>query len=127
MTTPSEIQNSDWYQGLCDEISSTVIETAYRTKMEVLECWHGIGTKVAKVKREHGEGVVSKLAKDCKIGVSTLYDAIRLAEEAPNLEKFLEDKDKTYSWHKFVHRERIDEEKVPCPKCGTRVSKSRLT
>jgi len=101
----------EWYQYLVTDLKAIIVERLYRSRQEIIECWHEVGKRIATDEnyQKYAKGNINankKLAQDIGKSIQTLYFAIQFYEKCPVLSNALESfpEGKNISWHKIVNK-----------------------
>ena len=42
----TDIQKNEWYKELIDDCKTIIVERLYRSRQEIIECWHEVGERI---------------------------------------------------------------------------------
>ncbi len=99
------IDNSNWYPVLVDDCKAIICERLYRSRQEVIECWHEVGERICTddnyQKAAKGNLKLQKqLARDMEKSITSLYYAVQFFNKFPILSTAVEtfEEGKNISW-----------------------------
>ena len=105
------ITTGDWYQVLVDDCRAIITERVYRSRMEIIECWHELGERICTDEnyQKYAKGNVGahkKLANDIGKSIQSIYFAIQFYTKWPVLSNALEafEEGKNISWYKITSK-----------------------
>ena len=130
----SEITNSDWFQGAVSEIGSIWTQRIKIAQEEKIKAFWEAGKALLKLEQEHppvqGEGVRKILAKHIGCSYSYLCQSAQVAEAYPEFEHIYHtrfgENISIGKLIKIINGDKEQPEKIPCPKCGTKVNPEKL-
>jgi hypothetical protein len=124
---------ASFYTQLVEDCKVLIVEHIYRSKLEIIECWHSLGVRIladnhnferAKI---YGDSIVERLATDLGVSDRTIRRSINFAKAYPQLNDVISDANKqdgkTISWNKICKQleggtdQKTDEEWVTCTNC----------
>ena len=101
----NNLQTQDWYNALVDDCKAIITERLYRSRQEIIECWHEVGERITTdvYYQKYAKGNVErqrKLAEDIGKSLQSLYFAIQFYSKFPVLSNALETfkEGKNISW-----------------------------
>ena len=107
----NNLQTQDWYNALVDDCKAIITERLYRSRQEIIECWHEVGERITTdvYYQKYAKGNVErqrKLAEDIGKSLQSLYFAIQFYSKFPVLSNALETfkEGKNISWFKIVNK-----------------------
>jgi hypothetical protein len=110
-----KVDNNGWYQILVEEIQAIIVERLYRSRQEVISCWHEVGARICTDPnyQKYSKGNLSahrQLAADIGKSLSSLYFAMQFYQKFPILSTLLESSPhgKNLSWHKIINEELVE-------------------
>jgi N6-adenosine-specific RNA methylase IME4 len=106
-----EIQQQEWYELLVEECKAIIVERVYRSKQEIIECWHEVGQRILDdpnyQKFAKGNlGILRQIAGDLGKSYQSLYFATAFYSKFPVLSNALETmpEGKLVSWHDICNK-----------------------
>ena len=122
--------SDDEYQSLLDDCGSAITEGVVDSRWKLIETYHIVGARIReecpkpKDDEPRKDGIVNllkRLAVDLRKSQRTLYNAVSLFDQYPDLNDLPDGKN--ISWHKICnkHLEKSKEKKenrIECPECG---------
>lgn len=129
------LSNQDWYDSLVNDLKSTITEGIFSSKEVVIHTWYSVGKRILEENHNferskvYGQKILKTIAESINVSERSLNYAIKFAKENPDIEKFMEDKDKSISWSKICKKINPPKEKEKecehdwqwverCSKCG---------
>lgn len=97
-----EILYQEWFKGLIEECDAIIVETRHNAHWTLLEGYHQLGARIIEEKTNfenggYGKQIVQVVANSLHKSERTIYNAIQLAEQYPNLSALPEGKAITWS------------------------------
>lgn len=107
----TDIQKNEWYKELVDDCKTIIVERLYRSRQEIIECWHEVGERINTdpnyQKAAKGNlGLKKQIAADLGKSYQTLYFATKFYAQFPVLSNALETfkEGKALSWHQICNK-----------------------
>lgn len=127
----NEIQTSEWYQAIVEEISAARTQLFKVAREEMIKAFWEVGKIVLRIESEQdikrGSGFRKHLAKDVGCSYSYLCQSVDVAERFPEFELVYQtDFGENISITKLISGPKEEKEKAVCPKCGSSVNPERL-
>lgn len=100
-----QVVHQSWYESLVDECRAIIVEKVYRSRQELIEGYWMVGQairqndKVEKYEKGNNQ-FLATLAKNIGLSERTLYRALSLYDNYPDLSLLPEGK--AISWHKLI-------------------------
>jgi hypothetical protein len=125
---------ADFYPQLIEDCKVLIIEHTYRSKLEIIECYHSLGNRILQDNHNferakiYGDKIVERLATDLSVSEKTIRRSINFAKAYPKLNDVISNANKqdgkTISWNKICKQlesgsteQKADEEWVTCTNC----------
>jgi hypothetical protein len=98
----TEIISQDWFKGLIEECDALLVETHCNSHWILLEGYHKLGVLIIQEKENfenngYGQKIVQLVANSLHKSERTIYNAIQLAEQYPDMNTLPEGKAITWS------------------------------
>ena len=107
MKEQMNLQNSDWFSSLTEDIRSAFVE-GYKAYEEVkIMTMHTIGKRIItdndfKRAESYGQKILQTLARSSEISERTLYRCKAFAEKYPDFKKYLSSRPPNWTWNKTI-------------------------
>jgi len=119
--------STDWYKSLLDDVSSTLSEAVFASRMTLIEGYHAVG---ARLRQEEDRMPMTELVHQCAVDMGVkprkLWYAIQFFDTFPDMNKLPEGKN--ISWTKIKTKylpsktkekpELEASKRAKCPTCG---------
>ena len=124
---------TNFYSQLVEDCKVLIIEHTYRSKLEIIECYHSLGNRILQDNHNferakiYGDKIIERLSKDIGICERNIRRSINFAKAYPRLSDVIstanKEDGKAISWNKIVKQleggteQKSDEEWITCINC----------